>query len=180
MQASSLITDEYRELNRQLHEDRDDYGRSGEHYAEMVLQIATAIKAGTILDYGCGKQTLANKLPHAPIIGYDPCIFGLDEPPAPADMVVCTDVLEHIEPALLDNVLDDLRALTKKVIFLTVATRPAKKTLADGRNAHLIVKPYDWWLPKLIERFRLDTFNRVGEGMFVISMSNKDWNDEID
>lgn len=177
MQASSLISPEYRELNRQLHEDRDDYGRSGENYAEMVLQIATAIKAETILDYGCGKQTLANKLPHAPIIGYDPCIQGLDEPPAPADMVVCTDVMEHIEPDLLDNVLDDLQRLTKKVLFVTVATRPAKKTLADGRNAHLIVEPYDWWLPKFISRFRLDTFNRIGDGMFVASLSKEGWDD---
>lgn len=175
MQTSELITNEYRKLNQQLHEDREDYGTSGANYADMIIQIASSINAETILDYGCGKMTLSNALPHLPIMNYDPCIPELSEPPEPADMVVVTDVLEHIEPDLLENVLDDLQRLTKKVVFLTVATRPAKKTLADGRNAHLIVKPSDYWLPLLTKRWRLDTFNRVGDGMFIASLSNKEW-----
>jgi len=173
--VNAVISEEYKELNRQLHEERDDYGRSGEHYKDMVLQVASAIKAESILDYGAGKCTLANALPHLPIVSYDPAIEELSEPPAPAEMVVCTDVLEHIEPELLDNVLDDIQRLALKVAFFTVATRPAKKTLADGRNAHLIVEPAEWWLPKFLARWRLDTFNRVGDGMFLCSVSNKEW-----
>ena len=49
-------------------------------------------------------------------------------------LVVVLRRLEHIEPDLLDNVLDELSAITRKLVFLTVHTRPAKKMLSDGRN----------------------------------------------
>jgi hypothetical protein len=55
-------------------------------------------------------------------------------------MVACIDVLEHIEPKLLENVLDDLQRVTREIGFFTVSTVLAEKTLADGRNAHLIVE----------------------------------------
>lgn len=169
------ISEQYREQNRLLHEQRDDYGRSGKMYAEMVDQIAASIGADRILDFGCGKCTLSNTLPHRKFTNYDPAIEGLDDYPEPHDFVTATDVLEHIEPELLDNVLDELQRLTKKVLFVTVATRPAAKTLPDGRNAHLIVQPAEWWLEKLMARFRLDTYNRVGDGMFIATFSNRDW-----
>jgi 2-polyprenyl-3-methyl-5-hydroxy-6-metoxy-1,4-benzoquinol methylase len=69
----------------------------------------------------------------------------MDAAPEPHDIVACTDVLEHIEPDCLDDVLKDIRRCTKKVAFLLIATRPAIKVLADGRNAHLIQQPYTWW-----------------------------------
>jgi hypothetical protein len=67
----------------------------------------------------------------------------------PADVVVCNDVLEHVEPEHLDEVLKHMASLAKKAIVLTVATVPAVKTLADGRNAHLIVENARWWYTKL-------------------------------
>jgi hypothetical protein len=30
-----------------------------------------------------------------------------------------------------------------------IAVRPSNKTLSDGRNAHLILEPSDWWLRQL-------------------------------
>lgn len=154
-----MITDEYRALNTELHASSPKYGTSGHRWAEVVMQLAADFKAYTVLDYGCGKSTLLKALPplaERPIRfeQYDPCIPGLDEPPEPADLVVCTDVLEHIEPDCLEAVLDDLARLTIKAVFLEIATRPAVKTLADGRNAHLIVEQPAWWLPKLDKRWK--------------------------
>jgi S-adenosylmethionine:diacylglycerol 3-amino-3-carboxypropyl transferase len=71
------------------------------------------------------------------------------KPPEPHDIVVCTDVLEHIEPDCLDDVLADIRRCTKKAALLVVATRPAMKTLSDGRNAHLIQEDFKWWEPHI-------------------------------
>ena len=82
-------------------------------------------------------------------------------------MVACTDVLEHIEPDCLDHVLDHLCELAENVAFLVVATAPAQKTLADGRNAHLIVESARWWLPKLIERWDIQSFRTRPEGLFM-------------
>ena len=89
------------------------------------------------------------------IRGYDPCIPGLDSIPEPADFVVCTDCLEHIEPDYLDNVLDDLNRVTKKIGFFAIATGPAVKILDDGRNAHLIQEGMDWWKSRLETRFKI-------------------------
>lgn len=162
-----LITDAYRTLNQQLHAERAGYGSNGSRWAETVAQLADRTNASSILDYGAGKGTLARALAPRVVRQYDPAVPGLDSPPEPADLVACTDVLEHIEPHCLDAVLDHLQALTLNAIFLTVATRPAAKTLSDGRNAHLIQEPTEWWLPRLWQRFQLRRFDDLG-GTFAL------------
>jgi hypothetical protein len=90
------------------------------------------------------------------------------KPPQPCRFVACIDVLEHIEPDLIDNVLDDLKRVTAGVGFFSVGTGPARKVLADGRNAHLIQKPAAWWLPKFMDRFELARFNRTRAGFCIV------------
>ena len=155
-----LISEAYREQNQQLHESEEAYGTKGHHYAKRILHYCAAAETQDVLDYGCGKQTLQKRLPF-PIKHYDPCIPGLDTPPEPADILVCTDVLEHIEPDCLDSVLDDIRRLTRVCAFLTVDTRPARKFLPDGRNAHLIQEPAEWWFPKLYSRFEVVQISKI-------------------
>jgi hypothetical protein len=162
-----LITDGYKELNQRLHEQRADYGVSGQKYAPRVLELSQVLSTRDILDYGCGKRTLEKALGFE-IRNYDPCIPGLDDPPAPAQLVVCTDVLEHIEPECLDDVLDDLRRCTTHSGFFAIATRPAKKFLADGRNAHLIQQDARWWLDRLWARFRISDFRDIGSEFHVV------------
>jgi hypothetical protein len=77
-------------------------------------------------------------------------------------------VLEHIEPDLLENVLDDPARVTVRFGVFTVHTGPAAKILADGRNAHLIQKPSAWWLPLFTRRFELVAFNRVDGGFWIV------------
>ena len=83
-------------------------------------------------------------------------------------------VLEHIEPDLLDNVLEDLRRVVSGVGVFTVHTGAALKSLLAGRNAHLIQRPVSWWLPKFMERFDLATFNRRDNGFWVAVESRRD------
>lgn len=158
-----LITPEYKDLNRRLHEERPDYGTSGSKYAPTVLKLCEGLKTTSVLDYGCGKGTLANNIPF-PIWEYDPCVPGKDEQPRAADIVVCTDVLEHVEPSRLTDVLGNIASLTKKVAYFVVATRPAKKTLPDGRNAHLIQKPAVWWRDTLARHFEIGQVFDSGPG----------------
>ena len=119
-----------------------------------------------VLDYGCGKQLLAASCPELKIRGYDPAFPELAALAEPADLVMCTDVLEHIEPELLDNVFADLKRVTKKYGFFVIATRPAKKILADGRNAHLIQESMEWWLLKL---------SRYFDAVYVYNKKNNDF-----
>lgn len=148
------ISKEYTAMNKQLHESNVNYGTGGGKRAEVVLKLANSMDTKNILDYGCGKGLLARGLPF-PIWEYDPAITGKDNPPRPADLVVCTDVLEHIEPELLDNVLQDIARCTLKTAYLIISTRAAVKTLADGRNAHLIQKGADWWKQRLARYFEV-------------------------
>ena len=88
------ITPEYLEQNRKLHEG-GYYGLPGQRWAKTVLNVCEVAGSRDVLDYGCGQRTLEKSLGF-PIRNYDPCIPGLDAPPEPADVVACTDVLEHI------------------------------------------------------------------------------------
>ena len=152
---------QYEELQKSFHESTPAYGTSGTKYVDHVLGMATQLKTQDICDYGCGKATLQKGLPF-PIQNYDPFMPEYTKRPHPAMLVVCTDVLEHIEPASLREVLIDLQSLTLQALFLQVATRPAKKFLPDGRNAHLIQQPAAWWLPQLLQHFDLQSFQNNG------------------
>jgi len=174
MTKPRVITEDYRRLNAELHKDNEHYGISGQKYAELVGGLAAAMGTDDILDYGAGKQTLANALPQYAIKAYDPAIEYISTTPDPADLVVCTDVLEHIEPECLDAVLDDLVRVTKKVLIATVATRPANKTLSDGRNAHLIVEDFKWWLPKFWDRFDINQFQNMDGFQFMLIMQPRE------
>lgn len=163
-----LITEEYRAQQEQLHEN-PNYGVASLQYAPIVSEICNNLEVRHLLDYGAGKCRLFQnlKVQHKmKLQAYDPGVPKLSAAPVPAEMVACIDVLEHIEPELLDNVLDDLARLTECVAFLTVHTGPAVKVLADGRNAHLTQQPMEWWLPKIWERFDIQTVQVTGDHAF--------------
>jgi hypothetical protein len=162
-----LISESYRELNIDLHESNGAYGVSGQRHAQEIADLANMLKTTDILDYGCGKGTLNDHLGFR-IKEYDPAIEGKDGEPDIADLLVCTDVLEHIEEECLEDVLDHMESLAQQALFLTVSTTPAKKFLADGRNAHICLHDPEWWLPKLMERWKLITFQDAGSAFIVV------------
>jgi predicted TPR repeat methyltransferase len=167
MKIDDLTTPEYRALLRERYT-RKGWGASGYHHAEEVICYAAQIGATTVLDYGCGRGTLKQRIgslaPGMNVREYDPGIVGKDAVPEPADLLVATDVLEHVEPDLLDETLRFMRTLARKGAFLIIATSLAKETLADGRNAHLIVQKSEWWMAKIEEvGFRvIDATRRKG------------------
>ena len=169
-----LITEEYREEQRKLHEN-PNYGVASIKFAPIVAKIANQCQATEILDYGCGKGNLGKALAEQGILDhkvmiqhYEPSNPEWCESPDPMEMVCCIDVLEHIEPDCLDDVLDDLKRVTKGIGVFTIHTGPAAKTLSDGRNAHLIQEPAKWWLPKIMERFELVLFQSQPQGFYVV------------
>jgi hypothetical protein len=125
-----------------------------------VVDILNTYEFKSVLDYGCGKGTLAASIGNTIVSEYDPAIEGKDSPPEPADLVVCTDVLEHIEPQLLDNVLKHLASLTNRRLLFNIATKYAlSHTLPDGRNPHLIVKPAWWWKFQIEKYFTIERWD---------------------
>jgi hypothetical protein len=150
-----LISEEYRAANRHMHTEYPNYGVSGQKWAQYVEGLILSEGYQTVLDYGAGKQTLAQSLPHRIITGYDPAVAGLEADPEPAELVVCTDVLEHIEPQHINAVLRHLASKTTRKAFVNISLRPSMKSLPDGRNSHILLKDASWWRKKLLEHFRI-------------------------
>lgn len=154
-----LISEEYRALNAELHQRKVKYGAKGHDWADRVIVYLQNAQAATYLDYGCGKGSLAQAIMDrraewcldGGVYKYDP--VTAPEMPEKADFVTCCDVLEHIEPELLDNVLEHIRSVTRHQGLLVISQRLANKRLADGRNAHLLVKPTMWWMTRLAPYF---------------------------
>jgi hypothetical protein len=165
-----LISDEYRKTQEELHA-TGNYGVTGEKYAPLIVQMLNKLEVNHLLDYGCGSNlSLARSLKgidhKIKYQAYDPCVEKYSSPPVPAEMVACIDVLEHIEEDAIDEVLDHLMKLAEAVAFVSISTGPAAKTLSDGRNAHILQRPAEWWLPRLMCRFDLQTFQVTGPDSF--------------
>lgn len=170
------ISPKYLEMQKKLHADPRGYGGRGDKWAGIVLQLAIEHGATSILDYGCGQGSLARTLRTSPlgpirVDEYDPAIPGKDTPPDFADLVVCTDVLEHVEEERLDKVLAHLRMLARKALWVVVSTKGSNKVLADGRNAHILIRPARWWKT----RFRSAGFTLVNPPSIVRQQPWKEW-----
>lgn len=151
-----VISPAYLELQKEMHGRPEGYGDKGDRWAPAVADLVSRFGATSVLDYGCGAGALMRAL--RPLVGaavrlseYDPAITGKDEWPSPADLIVVTDVLEHVEPDRLSFALYCIHTLARRATFAVVSTRTASRTMADGRNAHLIVQPEEWWLESLEE-----------------------------
>jgi len=162
-----LISATAKDLNAQLHRDNLHFGVGGGKHAPTVLNLATALKTTSILDYGCGKGYLAKALPF-PIWEYDPAIPGKDAAPRPADIVICTDVLEHVEDGKVQYVLGDIRRCLQRTGYFVIHLGPAGKTYADGRNTHLTQRGQTWWEGKLGKFFDVAKVFRKGAELHVV------------
>jgi hypothetical protein len=160
------ITSGHTEAHKALHKDLS-YGLDGRKHKAVVEKLSQSMKTPSIMDYGCGKGTLSSSLPF-PVWEYDPAIAGKDNVPRPADLVICTNVLQMVEPEMLDNVLGDLVRCTRVCLFAVIETGPSDRVLPDGRNLNLIQKDKDWWHKKLDEYFNIGTLLQAGSDLHCV------------
>lgn len=155
MRREDLITDEYLHLNQKLHREKDVFGCSGWHWANAIADLIQKNKIKSWLDYGCGMSSLVEAIKErCPSLKYeyteyDPCMVGKDDMPEPAELVTCTDVLEHVEKSKINNVLSHITELTQRISFFVIATKLANRKLSNGKNTHSIVKGSVFWEKKL-------------------------------
>jgi predicted TPR repeat methyltransferase len=168
-----LISKAYARQNKAMHEAPRGYGTSSHKWVNTVFQIVMKSTYSSLLDYGCGSCCLrkggkgktsesegleakfnkANRYVH--YAEYDPAVKAKCAlPRSTFDFVVCTDVLEHIEPECLDDVLAHIFSLTIKSAFFVISLKEANKFLPDGRNAHLLIHSREWWEKKIGEYFK--------------------------
>jgi hypothetical protein len=166
-----MISAEYLREQQNLHRN-PNYGVMSLVYGPMAEDIRKAGKYKTVLDYGAGKSRLRSVMADdVDYRAYDPAVPDISEKPQPAEFVCCIDVLEHIEPMYLDEVLLDLKALTQKAAFLTIHCGPAAKVLSDGRNAHLIQQKPAWWVNKIEPLFMIEKYQFDEHGIVMLVLA---------
>ena len=131
---------------RRLHTENKFNGACLKGYLPEIRTLVQEYDCKTILDYGCGKAAHHKKAKLGDVTLYDPYYEPYSEKPEGAfDMVICTDVLEHIPEDEVLTVLSELINHTNKVLFLAIATRPAHKKFGNGENVHLSIWPKEKW-----------------------------------
>ena len=150
----STITPEYQQTLRDMHA-RAPWGQHGFIYTSGWLPFFRKLGCKSVLDYGSGAESLriglAKQQPDIDVRCYDPGVIGREDPPVPADFVVCTDTFEHIEEPFVDDVFQHIKGLMLIGGYLRLTTSRAKRILPDGRNAHIFQRPRTWWLLKFKE-----------------------------
>ena len=153
-----------------LHQEEGKF--KGISLVPLVPTLMSLVKENnckTLLDYGCGKAIPYDKnrckevdLRH-PIQKlcnlksfdlYDPAYEKYSKlSKKKYDIVVCTDVLEHIAEQDIDYVLTEILSRSKKIVFLNISCQPALKHFKQGKlkgkNVHISVFDPSWWGHKI-------------------------------
>lgn len=142
-------------------------GTSLAPHVENIEILTSQFKPKTLLDYGCGKgQYYAMQnipLPSGKTIASLKSFWNVREiklfdeayapyshlPDGQFDGVICTDVLEHCDQYDLGWILGELFAFARQFVYLNVACYAAVKTLPNGENAHVTIRPPQWWAAML-------------------------------
>ena len=126
-----------------------------EQYAELISEMINRLEPLHVLDYGCGPDVAlakALKVKHAfKYQAFDKDVPKFSGEPFPADVVVCTRVLGECDEAEAEEALDNLRRLTEGVCVMVV---------------NHSVMPAVWWLPRIMVRFDLQTYQVAGDDSF--------------
>jgi SAM-dependent methyltransferase len=131
----------------------------GERAVPLILQYLKP--KGRVLDFGCGTGRASielDKLGHEvmlidfadncrdhealllPFLEHD-----LTKPiPQDADFGICCDVMEHIPPDDVLQVLHNIMQAAEKVFF-SIGTLPDEHGVIIGQSLHLTVRPHNWW-----------------------------------
>ena len=149
----SLINAEYQQQLMTMHQ-QGQFQR-GSKIFDQIQPIIEQYQPQSVLDFGCGQgglmRALAQAYPLMRVQGYDPGSATHNVwPRKPVDMIVSADVFEHIEPEHVDRTLKQIGSRMRRAGWFRIACYPAKKSLPDGRNAHLIVEPPAWWRERVI------------------------------
>lgn len=147
-----LEKERYIDLHKELHKSSRKFtGKSLRAWIKEIDQLMVTHSCENILDYGCGKAHFWPAYWLEKIQGYDPAVEKFSKDPSPADMVICTDVMEHIPELFVDEILKHINSLSNKWIFFVIDTKKAKKKFKNGENCHVTIKPPTWWQNKLNE-----------------------------
>jgi len=172
-----LITEGYLAILKQMTDENSQWGNSGYRHAPGVLTLAEGCHAPDILDYGCGTGSLGEALKDSRINvwNYDPVHEPLGR--RVCKVVACIDVMEHVEPDCIEDVMDDIATLGLHSYYV-ISLRKAYAVLPDGRNAHISLMDADRWLERMRARYdSLDVVESKDDELVTMCYDSKTWGD---
>lgn len=162
MDQTDAVIEQYRIMHQSPKMFR---GRLADVFAAEIGALYRELKCEHWLDYGCGKglqysEARIHETWNLPMPAlYDPGVPALAKKPRQVfDAVACLDVLEHIPEEAVDATLAEIFGYARKFAFFVIFTAPARKSLPDGRNCHLTVRPEAWWRERLEAAARGKTY----------------------
>jgi hypothetical protein len=133
------------------------YGSSSMLHFDTISKEVLKVDPSSMLDYGCGRSDLVAHFWNdgkRRIARYDPAVPAYkDFPKEGFEMVLCNDVLEHIEMMDVVRVLEEIKSKSINVVF-TISMKLARAKLPDGRNAHITLLSRSEWLRWLKQHFQ--------------------------
>lgn len=133
-----------------------NWGSTGARYSgyEVLSLLRDRTYITSVLDFGAGKGSMGRFIEDQGVqvawTNYDPGMPEYDTLPTKQfDMVISTDVLEHVEPEKLPEVIKQLASYTGKVLYSDIACYPTEHLFSEGPYAgedlHLIIEHPSWW-----------------------------------
>ncbi len=157
------LTKAYQEELRRQH-DGTPWGRTGAKYIgdDLIKMLENTHRIKSVLDFGCGKGFLGrfvkeNLSRDIEYVDYDPGIPGKDVLPTGRefDLVITTDVMEHIEPQCVDEVIRTMERLCTRTMINDIACYKDLSIFKTGpyigSERHLIIEQPSWWREKFKE-----------------------------
>lgn len=152
-----MISEDYKKQLQQL-QAKKKFNSALVKYPE-VKKFIEEYDPKSLLDYGCSHGDLIKQIKIDyptiyPVDGFDPSVPEFETIKQTSyDCIISNDVIEHFEPAFLDQTLQNMERLFDRYAWFIIACYPAKKKLPDGRNAHLTIENPNWWLEKIKTNF---------------------------
>jgi SAM-dependent methyltransferase len=151
--------------DKRFFEKHDDWRHE---YVAIADLLYTSLRFDSVLDLGCGNGFILARLHELgkEIHGVDGSLHALEATPAEIkgrvrwhdltvpfsggtfDLVVCTEVAEHLEAQFADTLVDTICSASRGSVYFTAAT-PGQRG-----NYHFNEQPHSYW----IEKFSLRGF----------------------
>ena len=149
---------------RELHKLKPGYGTGMSFPTGIVKDYIVKWNVNSILDYGCGQVDNSEKYGVDKFYRYDPVVEGIDRLPnvASVDLVLCTDVLEHIPAGEILYTLHRMRSYSKKAL-IKIALFPALVHLPNGENAHCSLFESEEWVSLLETVWQINVLKDDGK-----------------
>jgi len=150
---------------------RSKWGTTGPKYAGagVIRMLDERPYIESVLDFGAGKGELGSYIEqHLPgrvrkWTNYDPGMPAYDKlPDKQFDLVISTDVLEHVEPHLIPETLQQLDERTRLVCYSNIACYPTGSLFMEGpyigQDMHISLHRPEWWRAAFDEHTSLGLF----------------------